>query len=516
MLINPNSKKSTGSNIFKGTLIILMVSILTKFVSFIAEAVMAYYVGTTYKSDAYHMIAGVHTVIYPMLSIGIWKVFLPLYKSHIAQNEIETADALANKSITFFTLISTVIVGLLIVFAPLVVTLVAPGFEGETKELTAKLVRISAPMYIFIIAAGVYASMLQCRNKFFGSQIRMLVSHIPTIIAAIFFYKRFGIEAMAIALVVSAVLRLLTVLFFVDWGYRFKPDFRLKDREFVLMCKRMPSALLGAGVTQLNSLVDKVMASGLPEGTISSLDYGHRLMKVFGGMISSAINTAMYPQIVELISHGKKDELNSLLIRILSLYALITFPVSLSCVLFRTEIASAVYERGAFNADSTKLVAEIFAFYCISLFVAAANTTLNDLFYAYGDTKTPMVLATTALLANIVFNLILIKLMGVKGLVLSTSLISMVNFVIRIVLARKYVKLKVFELLRTAIKIALCSIIACLIPRVFFWIFPANKFIVLIASAAAGVPVYYLLTRLLRVNEIDDLLAMLKKKLKKA
>ena len=324
-----------GKKVFRGTVVITLVGILAKFTSFIAEAILAAYLGTTYQSDAYYMVNGVQMVIYPMISVGIWKVFLPLYKEKITHGLKEEADALTNHVITFFSIVSFLAVGLMILLAGPIVSVVAPGFEGETRALCIKLVRISAPMYFFIIAAAIYASILQANNKFLGSQIREVASHIPTILAAIFFYKRFGIEAMAIALVVGGAVRLLIELPFVNWGYRYRPDFRFKTHEFGVLLKRLPSALISEGVVQLNTLIDKAMASTLPEGTISALNYGHKLINVFSGLLSTAIATALYPQMIELIALKKEDELSSLLEKIIDIFAALMIPVTLACVLFR-------------------------------------------------------------------------------------------------------------------------------------------------------------------------------------
>ena len=511
-----SQEKSLRNRIFKGTIIIVLVGIMAKFASFITEALLAAYLGTTYQSDAYYMIASIQTVIYPMMSIGIWNVFLPLYKSHISKEEKEIAENLTNKSISFFTLISIAVVILLIIFAPFVVSIVAPGFKGDTRELCISLVRISAPMYIFIIASAVYASVLQCHNKFLGSQIREVVSHIPTIIAAVFFYKSFGINAMAIALVVAGVLRLAIELPFVTWGYKYKPDFKLKSEEFVLMLKRLPSALISAGVAQLNSLVDKAMASTLPTGTVSGLNYGHKLMNVFSGLLSSAIATAMYPQMIELISLNKKDELGKLIVKIINIFCVMMFPITIACILFRTELVSAVFQRGAFDESSTALTSNVFALYCIGLFFVASNTVISNIFYGNGDTKTPMYISLAYLGINVALNLCFIHFLGVNGLALATSLSAIITFILRFQASRKYVILKRRIMIITSIKIIIASLVACMIPRAIFWVFPVNKYLVLILSAGMGMFLYLIGIKLLKVNEINDLVDLFKRKLKKS
>ena len=508
-------QKSVGSKIFKGTLIIVLMGVLAKLAAFIEEAVLAAYLGTTSQSDAYYMVWSVHAVVYPMMSIGIWNVFLPLYKSYISKKDIDKACALTNKSISFFTLISTVVVFLLIAFAPIIVSIVAPGFKDTTRRLCITLVRISAPMYVFIIASSVYASILQCHNKFLGSQIREVASHIPTIISAVFFYKNYGIETMAIALVFAGILRLLVELPFVDWGYRHKPDFKFNEYEFVVMLKRLPSALVSAGVTQLNALVDKAMASVLSTGTISGLNYGHKLMNVFSGLLSSAIATALYPQMIELIALEKKDELGKLFLKILNLFCMLMFPATFACVLFRTELVSAVFERGAFDSASTTLTSNIFAFYSLGLFFIACNTVIGNVFYGYGNTKTPMYISLANLGINVGINLMLIKRWGANGLALATSLSAIITFFIRMKVVGKYLRFDNKELIVTITKVVVASILACFIPRVTFWFFPVNKYLILITSATIGSIIYISTVKILKVQEMYDLIDLIKQKVKK-
>lgn len=507
---------SIGKKVFRGTVVIVLIGILAKITSFIAEAVLAAYLGTTYQSDAYYMVNSIQMVVYPMLSVGIWKVFLPIYKEKLTHGLGEEATALTNKVITFFSIVSFVAVGLLILLAGPVVSVVAPGFEGDTKALCIKLVRISAPMYFFIISAAIYASILQANNKFLGSQIREVASHIPTILAAVFFYKRFGIEAMAIALVVGGAVRLLIELPFVNWGYRFRPDFKFRSHEFSLMLKRLPSALISEGVVQLNTLIDKMMASTLPEGTISALNYGHKLMNVFSGLLSTAIATALYPQMIELIALKKEEELSRLVVRIIDIFCLLMIPVTLACVLFRTELVAAVFQRGEFTAESTALTSGVFALYSIGIFFIACNTVITNLFYGYGNTKTPMFISIANLVINVALNLGLIYIWGVNGLALATSLSAVITFFIRIKAAEKYVKLDNKKMIVTAAKVLLAACVACFMPRVFFWFFPINKYAVLAISFVIGAALYIVGIKLLKVTEIHDLIGLVKKKLKKA
>ena len=508
-------EKSIGEKIAHGTIIIIAVSVLAKLTAFIAEAINANYLGTTDQSDAYYMVSSIQQVIYPMLSIGVWKVFLPIYKDRITQGDRSGADRITNQMITFFTLVSLTAVAALMIFSPAVVSLVAPGFTGATRELCIRLVRISAPMYVFIIAAAIYASVLQCHGKFLGSQIREVVSHIPSILAVMLLYRRFGMTVLAYALIAGGLIRLLSELPFVDWGYHYRPDFHFRGKEFRLMLTRLPSALLSAGVQQINALVDKAMASTFPAGAVSGLNYGARLTHVFSGLLSTAISTAMYPQMIELISLKKKRELSRLVEKILVIFGVLMIPVSLACILFRTELVRVVFQRGAFDEHSTALTAGIFALYAISLYFVACSSVVSNLFYGSGDTKTPLIINIAHTLMNVVLNLTLSHLMGVNGLALATSLSAILTLLIRMYFSRRYVDWERERILLPLGKTLGISLVSCggayIAARLLF----AGSLARLICGAAIGVPVYLLLARTVKLEELDDVIKLLRKRIRR-
>ncbi len=505
---------SIKEKIFQGTIIIILVGILAKFSAFVSGTVLAAFFGTTYQSDSYYMVSSIKDLIYPMLSVGIWKVFLPLYKENLAQNSLQKADILANKAISFFTLVSVIAVLLMIAFASQIVSIVAPGFEGETKELCIRLLRISAPANVVIIASAVYASMLQCHNKFLGSQIREVVSHIPTILTAVFFYSTFGIEAMAFALIIDGLLRLIIEIPFVDWGYKFEPDFNFKSKQFMLMLKRLPSALVSEGVNRLNVLIDKAMASMLPIGAISGLSYGQRLMNVFSGLLSSAVATALYPQMIELIALYKLNELANLVAKIINVFCIMMFPVTIGCILFRNEIVSVAFERGIFDNNSVALTSSIFALYILGVFFIACNTVITNLFYGFGNTRTPMLISIINLVINVILNLLFVYFWGVNGLALATSVAAFLTFFVRLKLVENYIKIDRRIIMITGTKVFISSIIACGIPRLLFNYYPINKFLLLVLSALMGMLTYFVIMKILRVPEMEYVVELLFRKFK--
>ena len=511
------SQKSTAGKIINGSLIIIAVSILAKFASFIAESINANYLGSDWRSDAFYTISSIQSVIYPMLSIGISKVFLPVYKRHLAAGEPGKADILANRMITFLAINTAAIIALMMIFSEAVVSVVAPGFDEKTSTLCAELVRISSPMYLFIIFASTYSAMLHCHNRFFGSQIREVVSHIPPILCALL-YRRLGAEngirAMAVSLLVGAMCRLIIELPFVNWKYRYKPDFSFREPEFKQTIAKLPPALVSACITELNHLVDRMMASSFAEGAISALHYASKLNNVFRGLLSTAVATAFYPQMVEMITLGEKEKLTRVVLKILNIFCILMIPVTLGCIAFRQPAIEAVYQRGKFTADNTAVTAPIFALYSIGLLFSACSAVLSNVFYGHGDTKRPMYISIIGLGINIGLNLLFSHLMGVKGLALATSVSAAIGMLIRILFVRKYLCVAWLKEGLTMLKILLAA--AASVGAAYFITKPiTNCYLLLITAVVVCAGIYLLLTKLMRIETVNDVFDLVKHKLKR-
>jgi murein biosynthesis integral membrane protein MurJ len=506
--------KKVGQKIIYGTIIIVGVSILSKFVSFISEAILAAYLGTSITSDAYYMVTSIQSVIYPMLSVGIWKIYLPVYKELSATDSISEREQLTNSVISVFTVVSIAVVVLLEIFSVQIVHLIAPGFDTDASVLCAKLLRMSAPMYIFIIASAIYAVMLQCNDKFFGSQIREVVSHIPTIVAAVFLYNKYGVESLAISLIIGGMCRLIIELPFVTWGYRYRLSLKIDNKKFHLMLKRLPSAFLSEGVNQLNTLVDKVMASGLGTGIVSALNYGAKLNNVFCGLLSSAIATALYPQVVELITLGEEEKLAILLRKIVNIFAMIMIPLTIGCLLYCNDIVSIVYQRGEFSLSAVNMTSGIFACYSAGLFFIGVNTVLTNVFYANGDTKTPMYISVTNMVTNVFCNLLFIHFWGAPGLAFATSVSAAITFAVRITFLKKIVMIEWFSTILLCLKLMLASIISCVIPWLSIYKLEAHSVRMLI-GVIISISLYCLCMVIMRVSEFYEIMNIIKSKLKK-
>ena len=502
--------------IYKSFIIVLLITILSKVASFISEVIIAYILGTTQKADAYSMIIGIHQVIYPMLNVGIWSIFLPMYKKMITLEENEKADSLINKVISLFSIISIILVICINVFAKYIIAFIANGFDAELQSECVKLLKIYSPYFIFVIISSIYAAVLQSHEKFFGSQIREVVTYLPTIFLGPILYKVYDVAGLVIALLIGSILRLLVLLPFIDWNYKFKVDLNFKDSNIINMMKSIPAVLVTTGVEQVNLLVDKMMASNLAVGAVSSLNYGNKLINVCNGLFTSAISTTIYPTMSKLIAEEKKEEFKKLMEKIIIITAIIIIPMSIVMLLLRKEIVSLVFERGQFNKESVEITSMVFAGYLIGMYYIGIKIIINNAFYSIGNAKIIMKFSIVTILVNIILNFVLIKIMGIMGLAVATSIASILYFILTIQYLNKTDYINIKNILIKLTQIYVITLITYAVGYLFKILIGNINYILVIAfTGILFVIVYVFQLRILKLDEYKEVINLIKNKIRR-
>ena len=493
--------------------IVLGCSLVAKVLSYVWESVLAAYLGATDQADALYMTTSIFGILYPILDMGIWKVFLPIYKTKLVEKEESRAERIANISVTLFFMLSIALVLLLIVCARPLVSVMAPGFAAEKKTITIQYLRISAPTYLLMAVSSVIGAMLQSREKFLGSQIREIGTHLSKIIYLFVCFRFLNVYAAVTAMIVGNVFRLLVQLPFINWKWKFRPDFDFKDKDIVGMLKGLPSVAVTAAIMHINSLVDKIVASGAGSGSVACLNYGNKLMSVFSGTVSTAISTAVYPTMIHHIAEKKTDRLKELFTNVVVALSFIIVPISIFCVLFSKQMVTVAFERGAFDSSATSVVTGVFAGYCIGMLFTGITTVISNVFYGYGDTKITMYISIVEIAINVAADLLLVRWMGVAGLAVATSGAAVICMCIRLILLRKYIRIEYKAILKEEAKIVIIAAAACAVPfilmtRLIHW----NVYLSLITGAVISVGIYGGLALLFRLEIVGFLKSLIKRK----
>lgn len=399
---------------------------------------MAAVFGATSDTDAYLVAQTIPYLLFATVSYALTTTFIPVYSQIREEKGDEAGSRYASTVIWAVLSVGTALVIIGEVLAGPLVRLVAPGFDGPVAKLTTYLSRIILPMTVFQLLSGVLTGILQADGQFGISTAANLLQNVCMITSIVVFGSHYGIAAVAVGTVVGAMLSTVVkipALKLTDFRWtgafdRHNPGVR---RVGVLI---LP-AIVGAGVGELNTLVDRILASGLPEGSVSALNYANRLMQLAPSVIGTSLITVIYPTLATMAARNDRRGLSKGLADALGLVHFMLIPVAVGVFVLREPFVRIVFERGVFDSTATAETAWALLFLSFGVTVFTMLDLANRAFFALQDTTTPMILGIAAVGVNIALNLLLVGPLRHGGLALATTISGFVGLVLAILVFRR-------------------------------------------------------------------------------
>jgi len=276
----------------------------------------------------------------------------------------------------------------------------------------------------------------------------------------------------------------------------------------------MLPAVFGAAVHQINILVGTLLASMLPQGSVSYLYYADRLVEFPMGIFAIATATAVLPSLSRQAAVKDFDALRDTFAYALNLVFFITVPAMIGLIVLREPIVAMLFKRGAFDVQTTRLTADALLYYSIGLWAFSAVRIVVSTFYALQDTKTPVKIAVVSVAANILFSIILMSPLKHGGLALATSLSSMLNLILLI----SALRVKLGSIAWKSIFTSLCRSVVCSgimgfgVWFVSFMIIPSGDksltilFTGVVTSIIAGIILYCISAFFMKSPELNTVL----------
>jgi len=349
-------------------------------------------------------------------------VFVPLYIREREKGKEHSDNYLSNvfTTLAIFLLIGTVV---FYFFSPLFLRIIAPGFDQQTYNASLIMTLIIMPYMFFI---GIYAfggALLESHKRFLIYNLAPLLFNLTLVIAVAFFYKRFSIYALSFGVLVGVIFQ--SIFLFIDFkglNLKYRPYCNFSDRPLRNTGRLLIPITVGSGVEKLSIYVDRILASFLPVGSISSLHFSFLLVDLPFAVFSIAISKVIHPYISEGKNYSNKKNFYKFIRRGVILNALILIPITVVFMMFSKQIISLVYMRGAFNIQSVDMTFKPFFFYSLSIFPMGLVQLFSRGFYALLNTKTPLYIAFLATFINLFISISLMPSMGTSGLALGTSI----------------------------------------------------------------------------------------------
>lgn len=509
----------TVSRLAKAAGVVAFLTIVSKILGFIREASLASVFGATSDTDAYLFAQTIPYLLFSTVSYALTTTFIPLY-SHVREHSGKEAGfRFANTVIGVVLWVAVLLVIAGEALAEQLVALVAPGLDGPVADLTRYLSQIIFPMMVFQLLSGIVTGILNAEGKFGIPTAAGLAQNISIIVSIVVFGPLYGIEAVAVGTLVGAVLALLVQLpSLARTGFRWRATFDIRDPSLRRMAILMLPAVLGAGANQINTLVDRILASGLPEGRVAALNYANRLMQLAPGIFGASVVTVVYPTLAKFASRNEWNRFSEALLRSLSIVHFMLAPVAVGMLVLREPLVRIVYERGAFDSVATQETSWALLFFSLGTAMFSMRDLVSRAFFTMQDTRTPLVVGVITVAINVVLNLLLVGPLEQGGLALATVIATTIGFLISLwALWRKSLgQLRVRPLFVSMGKTLLASLfMGFVVTRVYLQL--AEMVVeqgilaeLLRTGLAAGVGsiVYLVLTWLLRAPELYDALEL--------
>lgn len=464
---------SITRKIAKGSAILIAGSGLGYLLALFKEVLVAARYGVGPQMDAFYAALTVPNLITNVLIAAFTAIFIPVFAGYQAATP-QSARKVSNVFITYLLVLLVVSTAALFLASGPIVRLCFPGFSPATAGMAAKLLGQLSWLVLLSGAAGISMGILSVHKDFSSQAFAPLFVTLAIIAFVVFFGVQLGVFALSWGLVAGVLAEFLFLLLFVHRkGFRYSPDFDYRSPEMKQVLALIPPFLLGAAIGQLNLVVDRFMASGLDAGSIAALGYADKLVHVPTQVFNASLTTAAFPFFAALVAENNIDELKTTLASLVRIAAFVLIPVTVMLMLMSGSIIRLLFERGAFTPAATSLTSLTFMMYALQLFFTAAEVLLVRIFLALKEMKIMVVLTMFSVVLNVVFNLILIRVVTppVAGIALSTSLAEAVSmFGLFYFLRKRIGPLHTLRMLDGIKKISLASLL----------------------TAAAAVPVYKL------------------------
>lgn len=461
--------------------------------------------------------------------------FVSTFSKTIARDGDRAAWKLADKVATLATLVLGALCVAGIVFSTQLVALLAPGFDPHKAALTVLLTRIMFPFILLVSLAALVMGMLNAKSVFGMPAMASSFFNVGSIVGGValgaLIDPRFGPRALiglAIGTLIGGALQFGVQLpSLARLGYRFRPDLQWRDPGVRAILVLMGPSVIAASTTQFNVLINSIFASKLGDGPIFWLSIAFRLMQLPLGLFGVALGTVTLPLLSRLVVTHRFDAFRSELARGMRLALLLTVPSTIGLMMLAEPIISTLYQHGRFDAGQAAQAAGALRFYAIGLGGYAALKVLVNAFYALDHRKTPMVVSFFAVALNLLFNWIFTFRLGWghEGLAFSTGCVASCNFLVLYLLMRRRLHgLESGRMLAMLLKLAAAALpLIAVCGASSHWLLAdwatqgfLPKLGALLATVLIGAGVFIGACVLLRLEEIEELVHVVRRRLRRA
>lgn len=430
-------------NLLKSGLVVSIMTFLSRILGLVRDVVVAQIMGAGVAADVFFFANKIPNFLRRLFAEGAFaQAFIPVLtevKNTRSNEELRQFVAQISGTLGIIVFFTAVIA---MIGSPVVVAIFGTGWfidyvndgpDKEKFELASQLLKITFPYLFFISLTGLAGAILNTLNRFAVAAFTPVLLNVSIILCAIFLTEQFANPAYALAWGVflgGAIQLLFQIPFLLRVKMCVWPTWNWHAPYVKRVRTLMIPALFGVSVSQINLLLDTLLASFLITGSISWLYYSDRLLEFPLGLFGIAIATVILPALSR--DHVARDDgaFQSNLDWALRMVSVLGIPAAVALAVLALPLISVLFQRGEFTHGDAIAASYSLTAYAAGLFSFMLVKVLAPAFYARQDIKTPVRFGIMTMVANMVFNLLLIGPLGYIGLAMATTLSATMNAVL--------------------------------------------------------------------------------------
>lgn len=412
------------NDIVRSAIWLMVLTILAKAFGLLREIALSYTFGTTSISDAYIVGTSFASVIFIATAGAFTTAYIPIG----AGLDKEKLSKFTSNIFNIGSIIIIAVSVIFIIYTKPIIEIFAPGFKGETLENAIIISRFAVSSSVFLLFLNIGNGYLNLHNKFYVDSMQSVIANIVVVISffisngnAWFLGSFYWLSLLIPSIIVIYILKL------EDFKYHF--IVRPKDEKIKQVLKITGPIFIGLIAIQFNIMIDSAFASTLHEGVVSALKYANLLCSLITAILGGTIATVLYPKLSRYFNENNMLEIKSNINKVLKILTLVMLPVIEISIFKSDEIITIIFQRGAFDANSTNLTATAFSIYSMGLLSMVFCEVLNRMFFATQNSKIAAKCYVLGMVSNVFMDWLFIGKWGYKGLALATSISSIIMLV---------------------------------------------------------------------------------------
>ena len=458
--------------LFKIISIVGSLTFLSRILGYFRDLLIARVIGAGLISDCFFVAFKLPNLFRRILGEGAMNAaFIPVVSGVRTKSGKKSADAFFSNIFSFLLVALLAFVLILEIFMPLIITLIAPGFSDNPEKFnhSINLTRLTFPFVLFICLTSLMGAYLNTLGKFASMAVTPIILNLSLIFTLLIYFKSENLSlissTLSFVVSIAGIIQVIWMYYNIrrnksklSINFSFLKTFK-SDKEITKFFKLLLPAILGNGAYQIILLIDMILASTLPDGSISFLYYADRVNQLPLGVLGIAIGTALLPVLSSQVKKNQKKEAEKSISKAIKFGILFSIPAFFGLLIFSENIISFLFFRGAFEYKDVQATSSALIALCCGLPAFIMIKILVIPFFANEDTKTPIKISLFCMSINLILNLILIREFLHVGLAISTSVSAWINFILLFYILNKNLKYSFdISIFKVFLKVSLASL----------------------------------------------------------